>query len=52
VDLARARRAVEETVEFASSTLGEEQWAAGMHPDIPERTILANPYQYTDYGKR
>jgi hypothetical protein len=52
VDLARARQAIEETVEFAMSTLGEEAWTRGMHPDIPELTILENPYQYTDWGKR
>ena len=48
-DLARARQAVEATVEHAMSTLGEEAWARGMHPDIPEREILENPYQYTKW---
>ncbi len=47
IDLAHARRAVEETVEFAGKTLGEEAWANGMHPEIPETRILTNPYQYT-----
>jgi 5-methylthioadenosine/S-adenosylhomocysteine deaminase len=51
VDLARARRAIEETVEFATSTLGEDAWKNGMHPEIPERQILENPYQYTEWGK-
>jgi 5-methylthioadenosine/S-adenosylhomocysteine deaminase len=51
IDLARARQAVEETVEFAAGTLGEDAWTAGMHPDIPERVILENPYQYTEWGK-
>jgi 5-methylthioadenosine/S-adenosylhomocysteine deaminase len=51
IDLARARAAIEETVEYAERTLGEEQWAAGMHPEIPETTILENPYQYTEWGK-
>ena len=46
---ARARRAVDETVDFAMRTLGEEAWTAGMHPEIPERTILENPYQYTEW---
>jgi 5-methylthioadenosine/S-adenosylhomocysteine deaminase len=49
VDLAHARRAVEETVEFAMRELGEEQWTAGMHPEIPETRILENPYQYTQW---
>jgi len=51
MDLGRARQAVEETVEFAMSTLGEEAWTGGMHPEIPEREILKNPYQYTEWGK-
>src|SRR5690242_11073273 len=46
IDLAAARRAIEETVEFAASTLGDDAWAAGMHPEIPETKILENPYQY------
>jgi hypothetical protein len=34
------------------SELGDEQWAAGMNPDIPETQVRANPYTYTDYGKQ
>jgi 5-methylthioadenosine/S-adenosylhomocysteine deaminase len=49
VDLAKARRAVEETVEFAMGELGEEQWRGGMNPDVPETKIDENPYTYTDY---
>jgi 5-methylthioadenosine/S-adenosylhomocysteine deaminase len=49
VDLRSARQAVEETVEFAMGTLGEEAWTGGMHPEIPERRILENPYQYTEW---
>jgi 5-methylthioadenosine/S-adenosylhomocysteine deaminase len=51
IDLARARAAVEETVEFARSTLGDEAWTAGMHPEIPETKVRENPYQYTEWGK-
>jgi 5-methylthioadenosine/S-adenosylhomocysteine deaminase len=51
IDLGRARAAVEETVEFAMSTLGEEAWKGGMHPEIPETQVLENPYQYTEWGK-
>jgi 5-methylthioadenosine/S-adenosylhomocysteine deaminase len=47
IDLAHARRAIEETIEYAASALGEEAWTGGMHPEIPERKILQNPYQYT-----
>jgi cytosine/adenosine deaminase-related metal-dependent hydrolase len=50
VDLGKARRAVEQTVEHLSSTLGAEAWSKGMNPDVPETTILDNPYTYTDYS--
>ena len=49
VDLAAARRAVEETVDHLRAELGEDEWGQGMNPDIPETKILDNPYQYTDY---
>ncbi|HKF90297.1 MAG TPA: amidohydrolase family protein [Acidimicrobiia bacterium] len=48
IDLAAARRAVEETVEFAMRELGDA-WAAGMHPEIPETKVLDNPYTYTQW---
>jgi 5-methylthioadenosine/S-adenosylhomocysteine deaminase len=48
-DLGRARRAVAETVEFAQRELGDDVWASGMHPEIPEAKILENPYQYTEW---
>ena len=46
VDLAAARRAIDETVEFAQRELGDA-WIDGMNPEIPETRILHNPYQYT-----
>ena len=49
VDLAAARRLVESTVEHLQTTLGPQEWEQGMHPEVPETTILDNPYQYTDY---
>jgi cytosine/adenosine deaminase-related metal-dependent hydrolase len=49
VDLAGARRVVEQTVEHLRSTIGEEAWKQGMNPDIPETKILDNPYTYTEY---
>ena len=52
VDLAAARRAVEQTIDFAMGRLGEDEWVAGMHPDIPEAKLLDNPYTYTEWGKR
>jgi cytosine/adenosine deaminase-related metal-dependent hydrolase len=49
-DLAKARRAIESTVEYLRRELGEEEWQNGMHPDIPESKVLDNPYTYTDYA--
>jgi hypothetical protein len=49
IDLGQARRAIEETVEFAQRELGEDVWKSGMHPEIPEQNILENPYQYTEW---
>jgi cytosine/adenosine deaminase-related metal-dependent hydrolase len=49
VDLTKARRSVESTVEYLQTTLGPEAWAAGMNPEIPETKILDNPYQYTEF---
>lgn len=51
VDLAKARRAVEETVGQLYSELGEQEWSAGMHPEVPEAEVPENPYTYTEYGK-
>jgi 5-methylthioadenosine/S-adenosylhomocysteine deaminase len=49
-DLPAVRRAVDATVEHLRSTLGEEEWAKGMNPDLPgDDEVLDNPYQYTDY---
>ena len=49
VDLGAARTAVGSTVDHLRATLGEEAWAAGMNPEVPQTEILDNPYQYTDY---
>jgi cytosine/adenosine deaminase-related metal-dependent hydrolase len=49
VDLDAARRAVEQTVEHLRAALGEEAWEKGMNPDVPQTSILDNPYTYTDY---
>jgi 5-methylthioadenosine/S-adenosylhomocysteine deaminase len=49
-DLPAVRRAVDATVEHLRSSLGEEEWAKGMNPDLPgDDEVLDNPYQYTDY---
>lgn len=49
IDLDKARRAVENTVEHLRSALGPEEWRRGMNPDVPETKVLDNPYMYTDY---
>ncbi|WP_326836217.1 amidohydrolase family protein [Amycolatopsis rhabdoformis] len=49
VDLAAVRRTVEQTVDHLRAQLGEEAWAQGMNPDVPEAKVLDNPYTYTDY---
>ncbi len=46
-DLPAARRAVESTLAYLQSQLGEEAWVEGMHPEIPESKVLDNPYTYT-----
>ena len=40
---------IEATVDYLRGTLGEEAWAKGMSPDVPETKILDNPYTYTEY---
>ena len=49
IDLASARRDVENTVEFLRASLGEQAWVTGMNPEIPQTQLLDNPYQYTEY---
>jgi cytosine/adenosine deaminase-related metal-dependent hydrolase len=46
-DMAKARQAVEQTVEHLQGALGPEAWTEGMHPEIPETRVLHNPYTYT-----
>jgi 5-methylthioadenosine/S-adenosylhomocysteine deaminase len=46
-DLAQARRAIDETVSYLQGELGEQAWAEGMNPEIPEHEQLSNPYTYT-----
>ena len=47
--LAAAKSAVAETVEFARSSMGEEEFAASMAPEIAVSERIPNPYTYTDY---
>ena len=49
IDLAAARRAIDETVDVRAADDRRRAWKAGMHPEIPETRILTNPYQYTKW---
>jgi hypothetical protein len=33
----------------ARNQLGPEAWTERMHPEIPETTVLDNPYTYTQW---
>jgi 5-methylthioadenosine/S-adenosylhomocysteine deaminase len=48
-DLAKAREVVSQTVDYLQGQLGPEAWTEGMHPEIPETTVLDNPYTYTEW---
>ena len=48
VDLAKARRAVEQTVDYLKAELGPQAWDEGMHPEIPATNVAENPYSYID----
>jgi 5-methylthioadenosine/S-adenosylhomocysteine deaminase len=49
VDLAAAREQVGRTVDHLRGEMGEEAWARGMNPDIPETKVRDNPYTYTEW---
>ena len=44
-DLEKGRQVVGATVEYLQGQLGEQEWDAGMHPEVPETKILDNPCQ-------
>jgi cytosine/adenosine deaminase-related metal-dependent hydrolase len=48
-DLAKARQVVSQTVDYLQGQLGPDAWTEGMHPEIPETTVLDNPYTYTEW---
>jgi len=50
MDLDKARRSVEQTVEYLVGAMGEQAWINGMNPDVPETKVHENPYQYTDWN--
>jgi 5-methylthioadenosine/S-adenosylhomocysteine deaminase len=46
-DLAKAKQSVTETIEYLQGEMGADAWSEGMHPEIPEKQVLDNPYTYT-----
>lgn len=48
-DLAKAKDAVANTVDYLRGQLGEETWQKGMNPEVPETKLAENPYTYTTY---
>jgi cytosine/adenosine deaminase-related metal-dependent hydrolase len=48
-EVARARRAVEESIDHVRSGMGAEAWQATMHPERTTPTPVDNPYQYSDF---
>jgi 5-methylthioadenosine/S-adenosylhomocysteine deaminase len=47
--VARARRAIEESVGHVRSQMGAEAWAAVMHPEKVDAIRVDNPYQYSHF---
>lgn len=47
--LEKAKKAVQETVDYLREQMGEETWEAGMHPEIPDTKLNENPYTYTTF---
>ncbi len=46
IDLEKARSAIEDTVSYLEGSLGAEAWESGMHPDLPAKKEIDNPYHY------
>jgi len=49
IDLGAARRKIDATVDYLIGAMGQEAWAKGMYPDIPETKVQENPYTYTEW---
>jgi cytosine/adenosine deaminase-related metal-dependent hydrolase len=49
VDLAAIRRQVDSTLDYLRSSMGEDAWHQGMHPEVPEVALVESPYQYNEY---
>ena len=49
-DLAAAKDAVANTVDYARSTMGEAAWTEAVTPELPSPGRIPNPYTYTDFA--
>jgi 5-methylthioadenosine/S-adenosylhomocysteine deaminase len=49
VDLAAAKTAVGQTVDFTRATMGEDAWRESLTPELPNKQRIPNPYTYTSY---
>jgi len=48
-NLGKARQVVGQTVDYLMAELGPDAWKEGMHPEVPQAKVLANPYTYTEW---
>ena len=51
IDLARVRAVRRGDRRVRAAHDRRRAGSAGMHPEVPERELLVNPYQYTEWGK-
>jgi len=51
IDLARAKQAVMESVEYTRGHMGEQAWNAAMNPEKAVVEVYDNPYTYTDSAR-
>jgi len=50
IDLAAAKSAVANTVDYARATMGEQAWQDSLTPEVVSTDRIPNPYTYTDYS--
>jgi cytosine/adenosine deaminase-related metal-dependent hydrolase len=50
IDLAAAKSAVANTVDYARTTMGEQAWQESLTPELVSTERIPNPYTYTNYS--
>lgn len=50
IDLAAAKSAVANTVDYARTTMGEQAWQDSLTPEVVSTDRIPNPYTYTDFS--